>query len=258
MYEVYIKNFFNLDYQRSTAAISVFFLWLKAIEWLSLFEKTAFYMHLIKETLTSILEFLIIMFVLYMMFGSTIYILNLGLPPEEAIMRSIFDLWILDAFQSQYEMSIGEYQIDAYGATGAQQRKFLATFFLLSTFMIMIVFLNMLIAIMGDAFDQAKENEVKNRKLNMLKIMGEYVYLTQQYGDVERVDQYVADLTEEQKEKIKAKIRSTSLDLPEDETERESLIEEKMLDLIEADMKKEKKYEKKRKITGAKNFLYIV
>ena len=98
MYEVYLKNFFNLDYQRSTAAISVFFLWLKAIEWLSLFEKTAFYMHLIKETLTSILEFLIIMFVLYMMFGSTIYILNLGLPPEEAIMRSIFDLWILDAF----------------------------------------------------------------------------------------------------------------------------------------------------------------
>ena len=85
------------------------FLWFKAYEWLDLFDVTAFYKYLISKTLQSILEFLIIMFVIYMMFGSTIYILNLGLPPEEAIMRSIFDFWILDAFLSQYEMSIGEY-----------------------------------------------------------------------------------------------------------------------------------------------------
>ena len=164
-YEVILKNFFTLDSQRFTAAISVIFLWVKALDWLQLFDKTAFYIDLIFKTLRSITEFLIIMVVLYMMFGSTIYILNLGLPPEEAIMRSIFDFWVMDAFQSQYEMSIGEYQLDAYGETGAQQRRFLATFFLLSTFVIMIVFLNMLIAIMGDAFDQAKENEVNNRKL---------------------------------------------------------------------------------------------
>ena len=100
-----------------------------------------------------------------MMFGSSVYILNLGLPPEEKIVNSIFDFWILDAFQSQYEMSIGEYQLEAYSETGAYLRKFLATFFIVSTFMIMIVFLNMLIAIMGDAFDQAKENELVNRKL---------------------------------------------------------------------------------------------
>ena len=54
-----------------------------------------------------------------MMFGSFIYIMDLGLPPEETIMNSIFDFWIMDAFQSQYEMSIGEYQLDAYGETGA-------------------------------------------------------------------------------------------------------------------------------------------
>ena len=142
-----------------------------------------------------------------MMFGSTIYILNLGLPPEEAIMRSIFDFWVMDAFQSQYEMSIGEYQLDAYGETGAQQRRFLATFFLLSTFVIMIVFLNMLIAIMGDAFDQAKENEVNNRKLGQLKIMCTYVNLTQQYGDRERIEQYVAELTKDENKKMKKRIK---------------------------------------------------
>ena len=44
----------------------------------------------------------------------------------------------------------------------------------------------MLIAIMGDAFDRAKENEENNRKLGMLKIMGEYVHLIMQDGDEER------------------------------------------------------------------------
>ena len=44
--------------------------------------------------------------------------------------------------------------------------------------MIMIVILNMLIAIMGDAFDQAKESEVNNRKRTQLEIMCAYVDLT--------------------------------------------------------------------------------
>ena len=82
---------------------------MKALDWLRLFDKTAFYIDLIAKTLKSTTEFIIIMIVLYMMFGSFIYIMNLGLPPKEAIMNSIFDFWILDAFQSQYEMSIGEY-----------------------------------------------------------------------------------------------------------------------------------------------------
>ena len=118
-YEVILKGLYNLDSQRYTVAISVIFMWMRTFNWLLLFDKTAFYIDLIFKTIRSIVEFLAIMFVLYMMFGTSLYILNLGIPPEEAIMRSIFDSWILDAFQSQYEMSIGEYQLDAYSETGA-------------------------------------------------------------------------------------------------------------------------------------------
>ena len=52
----------------------------------------------------------------------------------------------------------------------------------------MIVFLNMLIAIMGDAFDYATENKQNNRKLGMMKIMGEYVNLSVKDGFKEKLD----------------------------------------------------------------------
>ena len=57
----------------------------------------------------------------------------------------------------------------------ANSRKLIIILFFLSTFIVQIVFLNMLIAIMGDAFSQAIENKENNRKRGLLNIMGEYV-----------------------------------------------------------------------------------
>jgi hypothetical protein len=55
------------------------------------------------------------MIVWYMMFGTAVYILNLGLSAEEAIITHVFGFWFLDAFQHQYELGLGEFQLEAYG-----------------------------------------------------------------------------------------------------------------------------------------------
>ena len=141
----------SIEEQRGIAAISGFFLWLKVFEWLRLFEGTAFEISLIYKTLVSIQYFMVIMIVIYMMFGTAIYFLSLGVPEENEIMPSYFGFWPLDTFQSQYEHSLGEFQLEAYGE--ADNKKVLMGIFILATFVVMIVFLNMLIAIMGDAFD---------------------------------------------------------------------------------------------------------
>lgn len=49
--------------------------------------------------------------------------------------------------------------------------------FFASTFLIQIMFLNMLIAIMGDAFDQATENRENNATITKVRIMGDYIEL---------------------------------------------------------------------------------
>ena len=88
----------TIDLQRTFAAISICFLWFKVFDWLRLFDGTAFFIILIEETLNAIRHFLIILFVWYMMFGSAIYILNMGLPPQQSIMPNVFSFWVLDAF----------------------------------------------------------------------------------------------------------------------------------------------------------------
>ena len=50
-------------------------------------------------------------------------------------------------------------------------------FFILATFLIQIVFLNMLIAIMGDTFSKVTENKDNNARKTKLEIMGDYIDL---------------------------------------------------------------------------------
>ena len=99
----------TLEAQRTLAAVSVCALWLKVFDWLRLFDGTAFFIKLIEETLWSIRAFIIIMVVWYMAFGSAIYILNMSLPAEQSIIAEVSKIWVLDAFQNQYELSLGEY-----------------------------------------------------------------------------------------------------------------------------------------------------
>ena len=166
----------TLEKQRTLASVSVCFLWFKVFDWLRLFDGTAFFIKLIEETLTSIRAFLIIMVVWYMMFGSAIYILDMSLPAEQSIMPEVSNLWVLDAFQNQYELSLGEYQLESY-EEAESRRLMLYVLFFASTFLIQIMFLNMLIAIMGDAFDQATENRENNATITKVRIMGDYIDL---------------------------------------------------------------------------------
>ena len=73
-------------------------------------------------------------------------------------MRDNFGLfWLPDALQSQYEHSLGEFTLHAYEG---ENKRILVIIFFITTFIVMIVLLNMLIAIMGDIFDEATERKV--------------------------------------------------------------------------------------------------
>ena len=54
-----------------------------------------------------------------------------------------------------YLMGLGEFTLDQYMASPYQRLVFIL--FFVATFLITIVFLNMMIAIMGDAFQMARE-----------------------------------------------------------------------------------------------------
>ena len=122
---------------------------------------------------------MIILGVLYMLFGTSFYLLNLGRVEDQSFVPDISPFWSLDAFMNMYELGIGEFEIDAY-RSNERNVLLINLLFVVSAFMIQITFLNMLIAIMGDTFDHCTEQKENNGRLTKLSIMNDYVNLISQ------------------------------------------------------------------------------
>ena len=169
----------GIELQRTMAATSACFLWIKMLDWLRLFPTTAFYMSLVKETILDISSFLIIMAVWYLLFGTAFYLLSYNRQDDHAVIRDISPVWIIDAFQTEYELSLGEFQggLESIDASAGDNLFLCYLFFGLASFFITIIFLNMMIAIMADTFAKVTENKDNRERITRLEIMGDYVDL---------------------------------------------------------------------------------
>lgn len=184
---------------RMIAAIGSCSIWFKLIDWLRLFNQTAFFIFLIRETIGRISNFLIIMVLWYLMFGTAFYLLNFNREPEHAIIKNLSPVWFFDAFVNSYELSLGEYQVENFLVpNGSKWEAFMCYFlFILATFLIQIVFLNMLISIMSDSFSYAMMEKNLNANSEKLRILGDYIHVfdsgaegrLEQSADDERFDE---------------------------------------------------------------------
>lgn len=92
----------SIETARIVAAVSSVFLWLKVLEWLKLFDKTAFFIFLIQSTLRGITFFLIIMLISLMMFGTAFYLLSMSRTEENALVDLLVPWWAwpINVFQN--------------------------------------------------------------------------------------------------------------------------------------------------------------
>ena len=119
---------------------------------------------------------MIIMVIWWMTFGTAYYILNYNRTEENEIVPNIFNWWALDTFEYVYELGLGEFHTDSFTTSG-RHGAMCYCLFLAATFLINIVFLNMLIAIMADTYAMATEQKENNARITKLKIMGDYIQL---------------------------------------------------------------------------------
>ena len=155
------------------AALLTFFLWVKVLDWCQLFGPTSFFTKLIKETIYDIRYFSMICFVALLMFGVPLYLLQLNRTDENAVVEAKFgDIWLLNAFYNQYMLTLGEFTIDEYDD---QPQVYLCyIFFISATFFTQILFLNMLIAIMGDTYGRVTESMETYQLLTQREIGSQY------------------------------------------------------------------------------------
>ena len=137
---------------RLIATFSIFLLWAKLFDWLRLFEPTSFYYKLVKSTFLDIKEFMILFSVALCMIGSAMYILEMDSEKSDdhEIIESFTGFFLLDSMYNQYVLSLGPAPDEFFKVH--KTAVLLNLFFIFSSFFLTIVFLNMLIAIMGNTF----------------------------------------------------------------------------------------------------------
>jgi len=82
---------------------------------------------------------------------------------------------LLDSFLSVYFISIGFYDVSSFG--GGHDENFVWFMFLMGTFINLIVFMNMLIAIMAKTFADVMDNEVESAVLERICIIADHIWI---------------------------------------------------------------------------------
>ena len=134
-------------------SIAILSLWSNFFDWLRLVDQTSFYIKLIEKTFTDIVQFMILFLIALAMIGSAMYALersfDFGESPDR-IVDNTFDFFILDLVYNQYMLALGEFSFDAFESHPLDDLCYIL--FIFATLFTQVVFLNMLIAIMGNTF----------------------------------------------------------------------------------------------------------
>ena len=106
---------------------------------------------------------------------------------DERIIEPVFNIPWLDAFVRSYLVGLGEFGMDNYAGEGGALIWF---FFLLATFITQLLFMNLLIAIMGDTFDRVQEVKVQAAAKEKISMITDFIWvldLQEQFGDAKYV-----------------------------------------------------------------------
>ena len=171
------------------AAFTVFFAWVKVFDWLRLFDETAFYMKLLKQTLEDMWSFVLIYAVGLAMVGSSMYVMQMsvvGAQENSYIVENVTSHFFLDSLYNQYMLSLGEFTMDGFEDHPAVY--FCLGFFLFATFFSQIIVLNMLIAIMGNTFSMVIERKAQYAMQTKLQVMSDHAFIRRFIAETRKQD----------------------------------------------------------------------
>jgi len=121
--------------------------------WMRLFSLTAYYVKLITQTVIDCGPFLLMVAIIVAAFANFYYLINLNMVGTgNEYITAYTNHGFIDAIINSYFVSLGEFSYDSYGEGVGFEKWFIWAIFLMETFLGCVVFMNMLIAIMGDTF----------------------------------------------------------------------------------------------------------
>lgn len=155
---IFERPIISLDIINTIGGFACFFMWIKVFYWMRLFEALAYYVKLIVQTLIDSGNFMLMVFIIISAFANFFYVINLNqiLHQQGEYYDSYTGVREVDVVISVYMLgALGDFDSTIYRV--GYCKAFALFMFLIATFLIAVVFMNMLIAIMGETFGTVTE-----------------------------------------------------------------------------------------------------
>lgn len=164
---------------RAFGGFACFFMWIKVFYWMRLFSSLAYYVKLIQQTISDSMPFMLMVAIIILAYANFFYVINRNLQESESDTRYYEPYTghaVIDVLISVYMMgALGDFDnniyrvgYDTYWAMGM---------FILATFIICVVFMNMLIAIMGETFGQVTEESEESGLKEQVVLIADHAWL---------------------------------------------------------------------------------
>ena len=144
------------EFKQFIRITAVCLMWVNLIVWLRVFEVTTIFVRLIKDTIRDMKWFFFLYVVIVGMFASMMFIINARknrfykatLYDDEITSFSVVNVMI-----HQFLATLGDFSVDDYSSESDVDLPLDWIIFISSTIFINVIIFNMLIAIMGDTYD---------------------------------------------------------------------------------------------------------
>jgi len=175
------------------ASIAVFLMWFKLFYWMRLFKPFSAFIRMITEIMKDIQVFLIMLLISLGAFANIIFVLNLN--REDSGTAPIYDNLVgfapADSMIHAYLTGLGDFNKDNYSE---EDSTVTWVMFIMATIIVQLIFMNLLIAIMGESFARITAIMQQSTLKELCSIMEDHIWL-QKIDEIFTDKRYILWLT---------------------------------------------------------------
>ena len=174
-------------------SIAVFMMWFKLFYWMRLFKPFSAFIRMITEIIKDIQVFLVMLIIALGAFANIIFILNLNRIDSGSapLYEDLIGFPPLDAMIHAYLMGLGDFNKDSYSE---EDSKVVWIMFIFATIIVALIFMNLLIAIMGESFSRITGIMQQSTLKELCSIMEDHIWL-QKIDELFESKRYILWLT---------------------------------------------------------------
>ena len=195
-----VMNAISHETLQIIASFAIFLMWFKLFYWMRLFKPFSAFIRMITEIMKDIQVFLVMLIISLGAFANIIFLLNLNRTDNggcastgdcAAIYDDLVGIAPIDSMIHAYLTGLGDFNKDNYSSENSKTMWFM---FILATIIVQLIFMNLLIAIMGESFSRITAIMQQSTLKELCSIMEDHIWL-QKIDELFESKRYILWLT---------------------------------------------------------------